>query len=413
MTRLHTSKLAYVLALSTFAPCVKAQDVVVHGGETKRIQVNDVLTYDTVIVEPGGVLRLDSTIRATLHVARGMRIEGTLDLSGEDARPQRHSGGGALQAQGGAGGPLGGWGGTGHPTIGASCAQGGSGLDTIGAVPQTGGGGGGDTAVGLVAGSSRYAGGGGGGRLAADQPVTAPPLALANLGLVATPGFPGAQQVQSALVPGSPPRGGTSGALVFVDNNPLNDFWGSRFDPVTQTTIVGELFLPIAGRGGGGGGDSITSSSFPQTPYNPYNEIKGSGGGGGGGLGVIVTPRLEIVGAGAIRANGGMGAPSADLTGNPRPGGAGGGGSGGMLVIQVTTLDMRSANQRAITALGGRGGQGMGNLHDTTAAGGNGGPGLVQLHMVNGPGGILLPPGKLISDMTAPTPYLLQPIVGL
>ena len=42
-----------------------------------------------------------------------------------------------------------------------------------------------------------------------------------------------------------------------------------------------------------------------------------------------------------------------------------------MLVIQVTTLDMRSANQRAITALGGRGGQGMGNLHDTTAAGGN------------------------------------------
>lgn len=84
-----------------------------------------------------------------------------------------------------------------------------------------------------------------------------------------------------------------------------------------------------------------------------------------------------------------------------------------MLVIQVTTLDMRSANQRAITALGGRGGQGMGNLHDTTAAGGNGGPGLVQLHMVNGPGGILLPPGKLISDMTAPTPYLLQPIVGL
>jgi hypothetical protein len=389
------------------------QDVVVHCGETLTLDGADytqiTFTYDTLIIESGGVLRFAPTALGVRLVARrGIRIEGLVDISGENAHPVRYAINGYVQELGGMGGPGGGHGGIGNLTPGESNPKGGDGRDSRGFTVQGIGGIGGDSSYGAV--SPPLAAGGGGGRLASDQPVVPGALSPLNLGLVATNGLDGSPAGLSPLGPGFP-RGGSAGPSVFLDSNPLNDFWGRKLDPTTAAIIIGELAHPIGGRGGGAGGDAIGSATFPLVPWQAGREQIGAGGGGGGGLVVIRTPRLEFFGEGRIRANGGDGArlpANANVFAATRGGGSGGG-SGGMILLQVTTLDLRSADARAITALGGRGGEGMSYPTFQQSGGGNGGPGIIQLHMVNGASGILLPTNRTLADMTAPTAYVLLP----
>lgn len=393
------------------------QDVVVHCGETLTLEGFDLapnpvpatFTYDTLIIEQGGVLRFAPTTSGVrLDVRRGVRVEGLIDLSGENAHPVRVSFSGYLQELGGRGGPGGGRGGTGNFMPGQSNPKGGDGLDPRGLILDGFGGFGGESSYGAL--GIIPAAGGGGGRFAADQPIDPVPSSPLNLGLVATNGMNGSSTAHSAVGPGVP-LGGLAGISVFSDANPLNDFWGRQPDPLTGAILIGELANPVGGRSGGAGGDAIHSTTFPMTPWLGTRLRKGAGGGGGGGLGVIRTPRLEILGEGKIRANGGDGAREPpNEPAYPNDGGASGGGSGGMLLLQVTTLDLRSAGLRAITALGGRGGDPNPIYPGSTISrGGNGGPGIVQLHMVNGSSGILLPANHTLADMTAPTAYVLLP----
>jgi hypothetical protein len=405
-------------AVALLSSLSSGQDVVVHCGETLTLAGIDhspstllgTFTYDSLIVERGGVLRFTPTTSGVhLEVRGGMRVEGLVDLSGEDARPVRVSFSGYLQELGGLGGPGGGRGGTGNFSPGQSNPKGGDGLDPAGLVLTGFGGIGGDSCYGQLA-PPLPAAGGGGGRLEADQPVDPLPLSPLNLGLVATDGIAGASTGHSALGPGSP-RGGSAGQPVFSDSNPFNDFWGRQVDPMTGAILIGELVNPAGGRGGGAGGDSIQSVTFPMMPYLQARMRKGAGGGGGGGLAVIKTPRLEILGDGRIRSDGGDGARMSSVLSpySEDNGGGSGGGSGGMILLQVTTLDLRSADERAITALGGRGGPGVPLPVFSPSGGGNGGPGIIQLHMVNGRSGIHLPTNRTLADMTAPTAYVLLP----
>ena len=84
--------------------------------------------------------------------------------------------------------------------------------------------------------------------------------------------------------------------------------------------------------------------------------------------------------------------------------GAGGGGSGGMLIIQAAEFDLSAAAADAITARGGLGGPGIGDL----SAGGNGGPGLIQLH----PEGSARPPRPQRARQTHPPAFAQQPGAG-
>jgi hypothetical protein len=409
--------LSALVVLALLASLAKPQDLVVHTGETVTISeplavpapwLFLTLHYDTIIVETGGTLRFEPMVYgAKLIVHRGILVEGLIDFSGQDGPIPRKISSPLLQNIGGAGGPGGSRGGIGNPNPGQSNPKGGDALDAYDTQVSAAGGVGGETAYGSF--SPWPAAGGGGGRLAADQPVTTPPLSPANLGLVATAGMDGFPTAHGAIGGQIPPAGGVAGPSAFIDANPANDFWGRRFVPSSGAIVIGELASPIGGRGGGAGGNVVLSTTYPTVPWTHFNNIPGRGAGGGGGLAVIVTPRMNIVGEGRIRANGGNG-PAIPWPGSTNEtGGGGGGGSGGMIVLQITTLDLRAANLRCITALGGRGGTGFTSHHDEIGAGGNGGPGILQLHMVNGPTGILLPPNKALADMTAPTALVLLP----
>ena len=116
--------------------------------------------------------------------------------------------------------------------------------------------------------------------------------------------------------------------------------------------------------------------------------------------------------SGALRADGGEGAGGENSLFFDRVGGGSGGGSGGWLVLDALQIDLRLASHDAITALGGRGGEGRNNLHDVVGAGGNGGPGVIQLHVPSGTSGeILLRPGVSLGESPAPRSHVLLPIL--
>jgi hypothetical protein len=253
----------------------------------------------------------------------------------------------------------------------------------------------------------RRAGGGGGGWLAADQPVDPDPLSVLNLGLVATSGRNGVPSALGVLTLTPPPRGGVVGDRAFLDSDPTNDFYGMRLLPGGGIQL-GELIAPVAGSGGGGGGDAINGLVWPPPVFVPTLDEKGAGGGGGGGLGIIVSATISLGAQGRIRSDGGKGGGGENTNFIDRVGGGSGGGSGGYVILQARIIDLRMAATRSITALGGRGGPGKDNLFNAIDAGGNGGPGVIALHMPPN-AAPLLPAGKTLSDMTAPTAIVLLP----
>ena len=388
------------LALSSAPP----QDWVITNGMVAEYDTSrGRLVLDNLHIQAGGVLRVYGDEPFLIVAHQAVRIEGLLDLSGEDS-----PGVGTLnttnQPEPGAdGGPGGGRGGTGSPETSQSSAKGGDGHGS--------GGRGGESSYSTLGTHARRASGGGGGALAGNQAINSDPHHPDNTGLIAMRGWPGGAQGNGAISQSGRAQGGDPGQSVFVDGSSANDFWGRRV--LTGGGIVGgELLAPVGGSGGGGGGDAVDSMTFPLTPFSPTGDEKGAGGGGGGGLGLVQAGQVVLGAEGRIRVDGGAGGGGENTLFFDRVGGGSGGGSGGMLVLQAQSFDLTQAANASITALGGLGGVGRLEAYLADGAGGQGGPGLIQLHTPDGKSGaILLPAGRTLAHLTSPNAIVLLPIL--
>lgn len=409
-------------ALGTTVVPPDATSIIVPSGETHLIDTDltPLLVVQEVVVEAGGTLEAKGSNPVMLFARERVYLNGALRADGEDAPDVSMPFSANFAAPGGAGGPFGAAGGVGSPNLTGSTAVGSPGGHTFG---LNGGGPGVSVFKSGVSWQQRIAGSGGGGRFAADAPINGLPTAPENLGLVALAGADGSANAQSALTFAVPALGGAPGIGVFEDTNPDNDFFGARWDPLTQTVVAGELLLPMAGSGGGAGGDSIRENVFPQIPWALQDEMRGAGGGGGGGLVMIATREFEVGPEGSLSVDGGAGGRGEQVDDSPSPGGpvvppplgpqasiggCGGGGSGGMLMVQATRFDFSQAVGEALSARGGAGGI-TGDAGVAVPAGGAGGPGLIQLHAWNAQS-IVLPDGVSIDDLSAPNAKVLLPL---
>jgi hypothetical protein len=416
---LSTFALPFALLALTFAPQTPPIpfDFVVQSGETVTYDTaNGPLVAHNILIEAGGSLRAVGTQPLHMRASRLVRIDGTINVSGSHwfgivsifsafIFTTPHPGGHGYAGSGD--------GGTSNPEFTTWCVAGGDALDPFGQ-PGPGGRGG---ESGFNRSPSLYpsgAAGGGGGALGPDQLVNPNPDDASNVGRIARSGKSGAPTAFGALTSQHPPRGGAVGRTPFIDNDPSNDFFGRKLDPITQTIIVGELVQPLAGRGGGGGGNSIRAATFPpQQLFPPSNGGLGAGGGGGGGLVIIEAIEIEIGPNGRLLCNGGDGDAGVNTHGGSSTGGGSGGGSGGMVIVQARLVDLSHASAECITALGGRGGAGANDVPDASGAGGNGGPGIIQIHVPHGSANIQLPLGMTLDQLTAPTAHVLLPEPGL
>jgi len=404
-------KLLFLAATAALVPTTFAQtSLIVPAGTT--------MVYDTaagpllledLIIEPGATLRASGVNAFRVHALGTVHIDGTLDLSGFNSPGVASLNTTNIPEPGAVGGPGGGRGGTGSPQTTQSSLSGGNGFGPT-VFPRVGGRGGESGIEMLNFGNTdlRRPGGGGGGALAADQPVHPDPLNALNRGRIAEPGRNGWPTALGALSLTPPPLGGPIGDRVFVDADPTNDFYGVRLIPGTGLPQLGELTAPVAGSGGGGGGDAIFSIVWPPPIFIPTGDEKGSGGGGGGGLGIVVAGRIVLGVQGKIRCDGGAGGGGENTNFLDRIGGGSGGGSGGYLALQARVVDLSQAQDRALTALGGRGGVGKDNQFAVVNSGGNGGPGVIGIHVPPASPPIL-PAGKTLADLSAPTAYVLLP----
>jgi hypothetical protein len=196
---------------------------------------------------------------------------------------------------------------------------------------------------------------------------------------------------------------------VFVDGDPSNDFYGTRYDASAGVLVPGELQEPLAGAGGGAGGDAVPGSVFPSQPWTPFTDQKGAAGGGGGGqVDLRALGPLGVAGPGAgVRVAGGRGAWGENTLFNDHVGGGSGGGSGGHLILAAPTVDLSGAGSNALHARGGLGGEGKSGI-DSINAGGDGGPGLIQVHAQT----LLLPAGQTLGDVSSPDALALVPFVA-
>lgn len=373
------------------------------------------------IVDAGAVLEVRGPKPMVVRASGRVEINGKILLRGSNSRGVQSYSSANLPEAGGSGTAGGGRGGTGSLLTNQSDPKGENGLGAFGLL--NGGGAGGDSAFGTAGAENMRPGGGGGGSFAIDvqrvsnAAVTTRNTACAEqfiIGLDAEDGadgaaFPGAQ---SAVTPGSRPKGGVKGPRPFQDLNPtdaailaldaaddtgspfqplfnLNDFWGSML--AGSTIIRGELGTPWAGAGGGGGGDIIQSATFPATPFNPVNDKKGAGGGGGGGsFTLLCLGDIKFGAAGRIEANGGLGGGGENTSGVNRVGGGSGGGSGGHIILQAGGVIDFSAcvagnysnnfsSGAAILARGGEGGEGANGVGGANPPATENGPQFDQL----------------------------------
>lgn len=400
--------LAVFVSLSSFA---QAQSLVIPAGPPVEFAPGaGIVEFDDLTIPVGATLRLRGTAPAHFRVRGTLRVDGTLDASGDAAAPVNYWSNFATGPKPGyPGGPGGGSGGTSNPMLLDEAVAGGDGSEGYGS-PFGGarsGGRGGESNVFLVGTDTTRASGGGGGAFGPDLPPIVPdPYGLLSIGRIAKDGQNGGPGGLGAVTHLLIPHGGKHGIVPFIDGNPDNDFWGRKIDPITGLVIVGELPTPRGGSGGGAGGTRIRDTYPSTVPWDPYFAIQGGIGGGGGGL-LILSAQLVVVGAtGRILVDGGDGDGGECVSWMDSIGGSGGGGSGGMLVLQARRIDLTSAAPACITALGGQGG---GPYFLQYAHGGDGGPGLVQFHVSNGAADVRLPVGKTLADMTVPKAHLLVP----
>jgi hypothetical protein len=258
-----------------------------------------------------------------------VRIDGTLDVSGEPGE--------GMEGMGGRGGAGGGQGGRGAKLQ----------LDSTGQITRLS-----QFQPGLIpAGSGGNLGGGGGATAGALDPV---PQTISKLRggsggggghrLVGSPGDPGAFK---NAPPFSPPRGGRGGP----------DRGSESLVPLTP------------GSGGGGGGASLSRPAGALT----HSAVPGAGGGGGGGA-LQITAHGSMAIAGRILVNGGKGGDSGEA-------GAGGGGSGGAILLQASgAIEVGCEN---LEAQGGARGQTFG-ANPSGPDAGNGSPGRIRIEAGRG-----------------------------
>jgi hypothetical protein len=387
------------------------------GQSSLVVPAGSTFVYDTssgplvltdLTIEAGGTLRALGPRAFRVRATGSLRIDGRLELSAFDSPGVQTLNTTNISEPGSAGGPGGGRGGTGNPLTTQSSPSGTNGHGPVVGPREGGGGGESGISSASLGTDERRPGGGAGGALAADQPVHPDPLNPLNLGLIAgrgANGWPTALGVR-ALTP--PPRGGALGQRAFVDADPTNDFFGFRLLS-TGVIQVGELQSVVGGSGGGGGGNAINGLVWPPPVFNPTADEKGAGGGGGGGVGILLAYQITLGPLGRIHADGGDGGGGENTIFLNRVGGGSGGGSGGYLVLQARNVDLSAASDRALTALGGRGGPGKDNAFGAVNAGGNGGPGVIAIHVPPSVGGPILPTGKTLSDLSAPTALVLLP----
>lgn len=292
---------------------------------------NGVFEFTTIDIPAGVVITAIGSRPLVFKATGDATIEGSFDLSGQDALPLPFAPPpGGMPGAGGAGGGSGGSGGffvAGSP---AMVLAGEDGALPFGVI--LGAAGGGALTNPTPDGSSVSGAGGGGG--------------FAEVGLVGETGF------GPAGTPGGV-AGSTLGAADFRD--PLD---------LTQVVIHG-------GSGGGGGGGSAQELSFPPGVTMPG----AGGGGGGGGLWVAVQGTLTVTATAIFDLTGGNG------TDNTNPfAGAGGAGAGGGLLISAGSIDLGAA---VVMAIGGTGGVGAGSA----TAGGDGAPGRIRFETSDAVGG--------------------------
>jgi len=347
-----------------------------------------------------------------------VKISGDIELPGFDAKDVAGVATAGFPEPGAPGGPGGGRGGTASLLLDASTPKGCRGVAGLGL--RGGGGGGGETGYGGPAPpfSAQFGdpmlrrGAGGGGGVFGPSAVATTPPGFSTTGLAVQPGGEGGPLASGAIF-GLVPRGGSIGLSPFRDDNPRNDFWGVRLDPVTGELVVGELSGLGAGAGGGGGGDSVRSTVFPHPNFqNKTDDKGGAGGGGAGAIHIFARDRIqlfnEVTGVqGSITANGGDGGRGQLVIFGMQffvpCGGGGGGGSGGHIVLESNTGIDLGAGAEALQARGGAGGDPT--QGDYVGRGGEGGPGIIQLHT---PGGLrnirsVLP----LNEVAVPAPVVL------
>ena len=431
------------------------------AASTAKTFVGGVVDVRHFLIEPGASLRVLGPNPFLLRASGTVRIEGTLDLSG-NSNPGVLTLNTTSVAEPGAPGQAGGGrGGTGSPRTTASSPRGDPGFGAYN-LPAAGGGGGetGWDNTSLASLHLRRGAGGGGGVFGPDQRQTLGPASVygvmdqAFLGLDAEPGFSNPSGSYGAVTGASGPHGGRPGPSPFVDGNPSNDFYGPALELSTGSVLTGELPVPWAGAGGGGGGDAsyvAGGGTFPPVPFVPTGDEKGAGGGGGGGsLEIQALGDIVFGPAGRILCRGGSGGGGENTIFLNRVGGGSGGGSGGHVILQTAgRIDFSRVQPglvpgqlaAGILATGGQGGAGRNDLGGATVgapgqlethpaldacppgypaggpnacwgpvegAGGDGGPGVVQLHTRTGldPShpSILLPAGLTVADVCQPLP---------
>ncbi len=423
--------------------------------------VGGVIDVNNLEIPAGAEIRAIGPNPLTIYASGTVRIEGTINVSGE-GNLGANTVGTANTAESGSPGRAGG--GNGGDASGLTTIS--TPVGDTGAGPfqrLNGGGTGGESGWGSTGGNEgRRGAGAGGGRFGPNQ------LNQGNsgtdvfdqtaLGLDAENGFPssgGSPPTENGAFDGTQmghydadgAQGGLVGGSPFSDQSSTNDFFGRQYDPLTMTVTQGELLQLSAGAGGGGGGDAVScpgsSCVFPP-PWNPATNQKGGAGGGGSGSVVIVAlGDVIFAGQGQIRARGGFGGHGESVGNFMWIGGGGGGGSGGHVIIQTAgRIDFTgmAQNRTAIIATGGQGAAGRNNqgganqfgedniptmdaCWETGAnsqcfgfvqgAGGDGGPGVIQLHAEGGLLDILLPGGTTLDDLASPNAQApLIPVVG-
>ena len=394
--------------------------------------IGGVVDVRNLTIEAGGVLQCDGPNPIRILASGDVRIEGILDISGTNSPGVNSLNTTNVPESGAPGRCGGGRGGTGSPLTTSSSPRGGNGAGAYNSLDN--GGQGGETGwsnSGAV--NERRGAGGGGGQFGASI------LDQTRIGLDGEDGWDNDEAANSSIAGAGPAKGGKLGPSPFLDNDPLNNFFGTQFDTANGQIIMGELKTPWAGAGGGGGGDAAkvkNTETFPQSNFNIAGDEKGAGGGGGGGsLQILALGNIVFGPSGQIVCRGGAGGGGENTIFLNRVGGGSGGGSGGHVILQTASvLDFSQVvGAQAILATGGQGGAGKDDkggafrsntgIKETTpkkdacpdpvaclgphpGAGGDGSPGLIQLHTSGGVVGsdILLAAGETLSTICSPPP---------
>lgn len=399
--------------------------------------VNGVVDVRSLIIEPGGEIRVQGPNPMRINATGDVIIRGKLDVSGFSAKDVATLNTGNQVEIGGAGSAGGGKGGNANDNITEPTPRGGRGQGPF--RQQNLGGEGGEMGYHPTAAkNSRRPGGGGGGRFAKDWVGTQ--TFSSGFSVAASAGNPGNPISIGALSGRSPSAGGLPGQGPFVDSSNDNDFFGTL--PVVQggevtALIRGELPRLWAGYGGGGGGNA--GRAYPNPNWTLGADEKGGGGGGGGGaLHIKALGRIVFGEEGLLIAVGGRGATGENTNFLDHIGGTGGGGSGGHVILESATLvdftdgGLNLGVDSTDWVLAGGPVLRAGPLGDvdpccrTMSNGGAGGAGVIQIHVPDSKSppstnsatsDIIVPlqaaaAGNPIDQVTSPPAYTMIPTFG-